>query len=70
MPRQIPRDIFFDYHLFYEGTEIDSVVEDLWELMEEQWKGERIRERKCVTYITFFRAIKVKIPRESFRMQL
>ena len=46
MPRQLPRDLFFDYQLIYKGTEIDSVVEDLWELMEEQWKGERIRDKE------------------------
>tara|TARA_X000000368_G_C23035284_1_gene714324 strand:- start:742 stop:2301 length:1560 start_codon:yes stop_codon:yes gene_type:complete len=67
MPRQIPRDIFFDYHLFYEGTEIDSVVEDLWELMEEQWKGERIRDKEShikslkVLVLNLFNAYRVDV---------
>ena len=44
MPRRKPRDLFLDHHLIYKGTEIDSVVEDLWELIVEQWKGKRIKD--------------------------
>lgn len=46
MPRLKPRDIFLDHHLIYKGDEIDSVVADLWELIEQQWKGKRIRDKE------------------------
>ena len=46
MPRLKPRDIFFDHHLIYKGDEIDSVVADMWQLIEQQWKGKRIRDKE------------------------
>ena len=45
MPRLKPRDLFFDYHLLYTGTEIEEVVEEITDIVKENLKG-RMRDRK------------------------